>query len=69
MWNVTWRLGKEYAEMYIEKGIEKGIEMVLTKIIRSMRESHISEDTILDELTEVYDLSETDAKKLLASVK
>ena len=55
--------------MYIEKGIEKGIEMVLTKIIRSMRESHISEDTILDELTEVYDLSETDAKKLLASVK
>ena len=56
---------KEYAEMYIEKGIER----VLTKIIRSMRESHISEDTILDELTEVYDLSETDAKKLLASVK
>lgn len=55
--------------MYIEKGIEKGIEMVLTKIIRSMRESHISEDTILDELTEAYDLSETDAKKLLASVK
>lgn len=55
--------------MYIEKGIEKGIERVLTKIIRSMRESHISEDTILDELTEVYDLSETDAKKLLASVK
>lgn len=51
--------------MYIEKGIER----VLTKIIRSTRESHISEDTILDELTEVYDLSETDAKKLLASVK
>ena len=53
---MAWRLGKEYAEMYIEKGIEKGIERVLTKIIRSMRESHISEDTILDELTEVYDL-------------
>lgn len=52
-----------------EEGREEGKEAILIKMISSKRKLHISEDAILEELVSVYDLTITDAKNLMSSVK
>lgn len=52
-----------------EEGREEGKEAILIKMISSKRKLHISEDAILEELVSVYDLTVTDAKNLMSSVK
>ena len=60
---------KEGSEEGREEGREEGKEAILIKMISSKRKLHISEDAILEELVSVYDLTITDAKNLMSSVK